>query len=118
VTFPRLKTGAVAQYPGRRIQQFQNQALRFVDGAEQRYRDSSCAVHEWEVALEQLEEGEMAALEGFFAANRGEYGSFEFTDPWDGRVYADCSLAGDGADFTNVGEMKCRTVLRIRENRS
>jgi hypothetical protein len=99
------------------VVRFQNQALRFVDGAEQRYRDSSGAIHEWEILLEQLDEGEMGALEAFFAANRGSYGGFEFTDPWDGRAYPDCSLGSDDADFSSVAEMRGRTVLRIRENR-
>ena len=55
-TFPQLKTSAVAQYPATRACQFQNQALRFVDGAEQRYRDSAGPIHRWEIRLDALDE--------------------------------------------------------------
>ena len=117
MTFPKLKTGAVAQYPGRRVLRFQNQTLRFLDGSEQRYRDSGRAGHEWEIRLDHVDEGEMAALEEFFAANQGAFGRFEFTDPWDGQVYADCSLMADEMGLESLAELRGRTVLQIRENR-
>ena len=50
-TFPKLKTSAVAQYPLARREQFQNQTVRFVDGREQRYRDSAGARLEWDIQL-------------------------------------------------------------------
>ena len=37
--FPTLKTGAVMQYPGKRILQFSTDVVRFLDGTEQRYRE-------------------------------------------------------------------------------
>src|ERR1035437_2745866 len=89
-TFPKLKTNAIAQYPVARREQFQNQTVRFVDGSEQRYRDSAGARLEWEIQLGQLDEGELAAIEEFFLARQGAFGSFCFTDPWDGHVYDDC----------------------------
>ena len=49
--FPKLKTGAIAQYPVTRREQFQNQTVRFVDGTEQRYRDSAGSRLEWEIQL-------------------------------------------------------------------
>jgi hypothetical protein len=82
-TFPELKTGAMAQYPAQRRLQFQNQALRFLDGSEQRYQDSASVLHQWVIQLSQLDEGEMAAIENFFLANQGRFSSFAFTDPWD-----------------------------------
>src|SRR3954447_16465632 len=88
-TFPQLKTGAVAQYPMVRRSQFRNQTVRFVDGTEQRYRDSGAPKQRWEIALSGLDETELAALEEFFVANQGAYGSFGFADPWDGQVYDD-----------------------------
>ena len=115
--FPKLKTNAVAQYPATRTFQFRNQALRFVDGTEQRYRDAAGALHRWEIRLAELDEGEMAALENFFTGNRGRYASFAFTDPWDGTVYANCSLASDDMDLTSLGEMRGQTALTVVENR-
>jgi hypothetical protein len=116
-TFPVLKTDAVAQYPARRVVRFQNEVLRFVDGTEQRYRDCAGPLHRWEIRLDQLDEAESAALNGFFAACQGSFESFEFTDPWNGQVYGDCSLKTDGMEVTVVAEMKGRTVLTVVENR-
>jgi hypothetical protein len=116
-TFPKLKTDAVAQYPASRVLGFQNQTLRFVDGTEQRYRGSAGPLHRWEIRLNQLDEGEMAAIETFFAMNQGAFASFSFTDPWDGTVYANCSLEDDELDLTTVAEMSGDTLLTVMENR-
>jgi hypothetical protein len=116
-TFPRLKTNAVAQYPAKRVQRFQNQTLRFVDGTEQRYRDSAGPLHRWEISLRQLDEGEMAEVERFFEGNQGAFGSFTFIDPWDGLVYENCSLETDGLDLTTTAEMSGDTRVRVVENR-
>jgi len=115
--FPQLKTGAVAQYPANRKVRFQNQVLRFVDGTQQRYRDCSTFVREWDIRLDQLDEGEMAAIDEFFAQNQGRFGSFEFTDPWDGLVYANCSFAKDDLDLGCIAEMRGTVSLTIVENR-
>ena len=116
-TFPRLKTNAVAQYPAKRSVRFQNQTLRFVDGTEQRYRDCAGPLHRWEILLQQLDESEMCALGTFFEANGGGYGSFAFTDPWDGLVYQNCSLELDELDLTSTAEMSGRLRISVIENR-
>jgi hypothetical protein len=116
-TFPTLKTNAVAQYPAQRTLQFQNQSVRFVDGTEQRYRDSAGPLHRWDILLEELDEGEMTALEAFFLANQGAFAVFPFTDPWDGQTYDNCSLGGDGMALAHSGEMLGATLLTVVENR-
>jgi len=116
-TFPTLKTKAVAQYPASKVIQFQNQVLRFVDGAEQRYRDSAGPLHRWVIRLDELDEAEMAALEAFFASNEGRFASFAFTDPWDGTQHANCSVQTDDLDLVSVQEMRGRTSLTVVENR-
>jgi len=88
-----------------------------VDGAEQRYRDSAGPLHRWEIRLAALDEGEMAALEQFFADNQGCFGNFAFTDPWDGTRIANCSLASDELELTAVAEMQGQTSLTVVENR-
>jgi phage-related protein len=115
-TFPKLKTNAIAQYPVARREQFQNQTVRFVDGSEQRYRDSAGARLEWEIQLSQLDEGELAAIEEFFLASQGAFGSFSFTDPWDGHVHDDCSVAGDGLALVTLAEMRGSTRLTVVRN--
>jgi len=117
-TFPQLKTGAVAQYPATKSLRFQNQTVRFLDGTEQRYRDSSGPLHRWVIKLSNLDESEMAALEQFFDDNQGRLGNFAFTDPWDGTQYADCSLCGDELEIRSLAEMRGETSLTVIENRS
>jgi len=116
-TFPQLKTSAVAQYPATKALRFQNQTLRFLDGSEQRYRDSAGPLHQWVISLNELDENEMAAFEQFFQDNQGRLGSFAFTDPWDGTQYANCSLASDEMDLNSLGEMSGKTSLTVIENR-
>ena len=115
-TFPKLKTNAIAQYPVARHEQFQNQTVRFVDGSEQRYRDSAGARLAWEIQFSELDEGELAAIEEFFLARQGAFGSFCFTDPWDGHVYDDCSVAADELALVTEGEMRGRTKLTVVRN--
>lgn len=117
-TFPRLKTNAIAQYPAVRTLRFQNQVLRFVDGSAQRYRDSGAPLRQWEIRLDRLDEGEMAAIGQFFSENQGEFGSFTFTDPWDGQAYTNCSFSGANLGVTAIAEMHGRTSLAVRQNRS
>ena len=116
-TFPRLKTAAVIQYPATRRLRYQNQALRFLDGTEQRYRDGAKPLRRWSISLSQLDETELAALEEFFAANQGAMGSFPFTDPWDGQTYVNCSLEADGLELAWLGEMNGAASLTVVENR-
>jgi Conserved hypothetical protein 2217 (DUF2460) len=116
--FPSLKTGAVAQYPATRRIRHQNQALRFVDGTEQRYRDCEAPLRRWEIRLSQLDEGEMGALEEFFTANQGAFGSFAFTDPFDGATYPDCSLEADALGLAAVADMSSTSSFTVVENRS
>lgn len=116
-TFPKLKTTAVAQYPAGKQVVFENQVLRFLSGLEQRYRDSAGPLHRWEIRLNELDENEIAAIDGFFWSNQGRLESFCFTDPWDGTVYPNCSLGSDQLDLTSLGEMCGRTALTVIENR-
>lgn len=115
--FPTLKTGAVLQYPAKRTLKFNTDAIRFVDGSEQRFRESPSVLHQWTIQLGLLDEAELAALDQFFVTNQGRFGSFSFTDPWDGTVYPDCSLGEDEFGFQLSGEMRAKTVLTVCENR-
>lgn len=116
-SFPKLRTNAIAQYPATKTLHAQNQALRFVDGSDQRYRDYGTVLHEWEVQLDQLNEGEMAAVEHFFAEQQGRFGAFSFTDPWDGQVYGNCSFSSDELILLSLAEMRGRSSFRVVENR-
>jgi hypothetical protein len=116
-TFPKLRTDAWAQYPATRSVQFQNQVLQFVDGTAQRYREWHGSLLQWQIRLDLLDEGELASVEQFFMDNQGDFGSFAFTDPWDGQVYPDCSFAHGDLTLTSLSEMMGQTALTVRQNR-
>jgi|ERR1051326_173700 Conserved hypothetical protein 2217 (DUF2460) len=115
-SFPILKTQAVAQFPATKSMQFRNQVLRFVAGDEQRYRDSAGPLHRWIIRLDLLDESEMAALDAFFVANQGQFANFEFTDPWNGQRYANCSLQSDEIQLVFTGEFRGSASMTVVEN--
>jgi hypothetical protein len=116
--FPTLKTGAVMQYPAKATTQFSTQVLEFLDGTEQRYREYPGPLHQWVIALDQLDEEEMKAFEEFFISQQGQFGSFVFVDPKDNTTYPDCSLMIDDITFTVNGERRGKTSVTVQENRS
>lgn len=116
--FPKLKTGAVAQYPATKGVSRATEVFRFLDGTEQRYRALGAAVRRWVIRLELLDDTELAGLEQFFTTAQGRFGSFSFEDPWDGTVHADCSLEEDELAVELLGEARGRVALVVRENRN
>jgi phage-related protein len=116
--FPVLATGAAAQYPARYTTCFRADVIRFFDGSEQRFRNSPGLLHQWVIALSQLSEQEMNAIEEFFLQNQGAAGTFAFTDPRSGQVYPNCSLVSDELGETSVGVLSGRVSVTIRENRT
>ena len=115
-SFPVLSTGAVAQYPSSRVVEAPVRVLRFVDGREQRFRSTKKAGHRWVLRLSCVTEAEMAAIEAFFVERQGRAGSFEFIDPWDGTVYADCSFEEGELAARLTGEDRGSVEVVIREN--
>jgi hypothetical protein len=115
--FPLLKTGAVLQYPASHRIQHSTCVLQFLDGTEQRFREYSKAIRRWAIRLDLLDESEMARLEQFCQSQQGRLGNFSFTDPWDGTVYADCSLESDVLELDFEDLMRGRATLMVRENK-
>lgn len=115
-SFPTLRTGAVAQYPSTRLIEAPVRVLRFVDGREQRFRSTRGPVRRWIVRLSEVSESELAGIEAFFGSQQGRAGSFEFTDPWDGTVYPDCSFDEDELRTELTGEDRATASITIRNN--
>ena len=115
--FPKLKTGAVAQYPAQRSTRYSTGVMRFMDGGEQRYREFGAPLRRWVIQLTKLDEEEMDAFESFFLAEQGGYGTFDFVDPWDGAEYAGCSLENPDVYFDFTEFHDGRTCLVVRQNR-
>jgi hypothetical protein len=106
------------QYPAAHQCVFSTHIIQFLDGGEQRYRDSEGPLHRWIIRLEMLDASELASVEEFFASQQGQYASFGFTDPRNGVDYPDCSLAEDQLALQLEEEMRGSTSVVIRENRS
>lgn len=115
-SFPVLQTGAVAQYPSFRSVRAAARILRFVDGSEQRFKQFGAPVRSWVIRLDRVSEEELAVIEAFFVSQQGSFGSFAFTDPWDGTEYPDCSFGADELDFRLVDESGGATSLTINNN--
>ena len=111
--FPKLKTGAVAQYPASRALAHATEVVRFLDGTEQRYRARGATVRRWVIRLNLLDETEIARLQEFFIAEQGRSGSFSFEDPWDGSVHANCSLESDEFAMEALGEARASVSLSL-----
>src|ERR1700728_156550 len=114
-TFPPLKTGAVAQYPATKSLRFQNQIVRFVDGNEQRYRDSAGPLHQWVIRLDQLDETELASLESFLLSIQDSFASIIFIDPWNATSYPNHSIGSDKLQLTSVEELQNATSVTVTE---
>ena len=112
--FPTLKTGAVLQYPAATSLAFSTSQVRFVDGAEQRFRQHARSVRRWMVRLEGLDDAEMGRIEEFFASRQGRLGAFAFADPWDGTTYEGCRFETDAAGFDFEGLRRGKAALWIR----
>jgi len=114
--FPKLQTGAVAQYPSARNIAFRTTVSRFIDGMEQRFRAAKGPAQRWDIRLSQASAEEIYAMEAFFETAQGQFGNFAFVDPWDGTEYPNCSLETDEFAVDAASEWRWATRLVIRNN--
>jgi phage-related protein len=113
-TFPKLKTGASAQFGSSREVRFHTKVLRFVDGTEQRMLQRRADVH-WNLEFDHLTEEEVRTIADFFHYHQGSVESFRFEDPWTGEVVESCVFATDEVEFQWIGPNRARTSIRIRK---
>lgn len=114
--FPKLKTAAVTQFPSGRSLSYATEVLKFIDGSEQRFRRAGMPVSRWEISLSKLDARELADIREFFLSRQGRFGTFDFTDPWDGIEYSGCSFEEDELELTLDGERSSSTKLVIRRS--
>lgn len=91
-SFPVLSTGAVGQYPMAKGVSYNVEVIRFMDGSDQRYLTRGKPLRRWLIKLEQLTETELGQLERFFESAQGNFGSFEFPDPFSGETVPNCRI--------------------------
>jgi hypothetical protein len=112
-TFPALKTGAVAQYPLVRGVRYSTEAVRFMDGSQQRFRLSGAGLRRWTVKLDQLDETELGAVIAF--VEQQQSATFSFTDPVTGDNVAPCAISGNLFSAGMTREMSGQASLVIEE---
>ncbi len=101
--FPRLKTGAGAQYGCERILETPVQVQRFVDGTTQRFARGR-ARRAWRLKLTGLSAQEAESIGTFIATHLETQEQFSFTDPWSGVEYSVCEAVESGYRVTAEGE--------------
>jgi hypothetical protein len=112
-TFPVLKTGAVAQYPLDFGVRFSTQAVRFMDGSQQKFRLIGVGLRRWTVKLDLLDEEELGAVIAFVEQQLSA--TFAFTDPLTGASAATCIISGQKFDATMNLKMSGQTTVVIEE---
>ena len=112
-TFPVLKTGAIAQYPLDSGVSYLTQAVRFMDGSQQKFRLIGTGLRQWTLKLDQLDEQELAAVISFVEQQGSAV--FAFTDPVTGDNVATCTISGQQFDATMNGEWSGQTTVVIAE---
>lgn len=113
--FPKLKSGAISQYPVTRTAQHVTWVGRFVDGAEQRFRQSRGVKRQWILDLRLLSEDEIGLIRSFFEEIGGRAGVFSFEDPFDSATYPRCRFGADEIEIVWEFEGQGRTRLLIVE---
>lgn len=112
--FPRLRTGAVMQYPAERKTQYGTFVTRYVDGAEQRYSERAEPIQTWVIQLNLLSDEEMFRLQEFFMEQEGAASGFRFVDPWNGVAYENCVCGEPDFRWEWLDEDRSRGRLLIR----
>ena len=91
-TFPKLSSGAIAQYPLPITYRGSAEVISFIDGSDQRFITRGKMLRAWEVELSLLNESEIQQVEVFFRALDGQYERFDFPDPYSGSTVVNCRL--------------------------
>lgn len=69
----------------------------------------------WELSYSVISESEVDTLETFFRARKGRLEAFDFTDPEDSTLYANCRFGMDSLEIRYEGPNHCSTKVIIEE---
>ncbi len=111
--FPVLKTGAIAQYPLDSGVSYSTQAVRFMDGSQQRFRLYGAGLRRWTLKLDLLDEQELGAVIAFVEQQGSA--TFAFIDPVTGDNVATCMISGQQFDATMNRELDGQATVVIEE---
>lgn len=110
---PALKCGGSLQYPASRTIRYQTNVTRFLDGSEQRFRERRAPGLHWSSKLTLLDESEARGLTQFFEGRAGQFGTFSFTDPFDGVQYTSCRFTAGSLNRRQDDEAQFTVSLDI-----
>ena len=79
--FPQLLTGALTQYPIKRVKNVHTAGYMAEDGTKIMYFDPDGSSLTWQLSYAGLNESEVTALETLFEACCGQFHAFTFLDP-------------------------------------
>jgi hypothetical protein len=81
LVFPQLSTGALCQFPIRKVRRTRTITNRAADGAEIKLADPAGQITEWRLEYADLSDQEAECLRSFFEAAEGTLNGFTFVDP-------------------------------------
>jgi hypothetical protein len=81
LVYPQLGTGALSQFPIRKMRRARTVVNTAPDGSTVQLNDPAAETTEWQLEYGQLSDSEAAALEQFFLAAEGTLHGFTFLDP-------------------------------------
>ena len=81
LVYPQLTTGALGQFPIEKRWRQRTVMNTAADGSAIKLADPSGALTDWQLQYAGLSDGELAALQQFFAAAEGTLNGFTFLDP-------------------------------------
>lgn len=115
-SFPVLKCGASLQHPAQRSLAYDTHVTRFLNGAEQRFRNRGAARRTWKSTLTLIDSVESRQLVDLFRERQGEFGAFTFIDPWDGTPYTDARFADAAIAARQDDETRFSVAVTIESN--
>lgn len=102
--FPEIGCHAVAQYPSSFTLRTPVIVQQYIDGTEQRFRDSQPALRQWRIQLRNLTQKDAEAVRAFFSSVFGSASSFRFRDPWTGAWVDRCWFRSDTLDLDHLAD--------------
>jgi hypothetical protein len=107
--FPQLSTGALTQYPIKRVKSVHTAGYMADDGTKVMYFDPSGGSLTWQLSYAGLTQDEVASLEALFEACCGQFRAFTFLDPLANLLnpqwQPDATVQLSGTVATNTGSV-------------
>ena len=111
-TFPKLRTGAICQYPLEIQTRYRTEVYQFLDNTEQCFTDCTDGRSAWVINMSELSAQEVSTLQLFWESQLGRFGTFTFIDPYANPSYlnwldvwssATTYHVNDGTSYLGIG---------------